>query len=115
MEIETVIITKDGSNVRDGPKEVKTREVKQKVKAAVNSNKRFLSFLKENKIYGRYIKNTVNCLIQDATIDYITKYIKLDCNPINCSFSWSKTSEGYDFWKKHDIAYRATIKNKEKY
>ena len=115
MEIETVIITKDGSNVRDGPKDTKTREVKQKIKAAINSNKRLLSFLKENKIYGRYIKNTVNYLIQDTTVDYIAGYIKQDCNPINFAFAWSKTSEGYNFWRKLDITYRATIKNTEKY
>ena len=103
------------TNARDRPEKAEIQEIKQKIKAAINSNKRLLSFLKENKIYGRYIKNTVNSLIQDTTIDYITKYIKLDCNPINCAFTWSKTSEGYDFWRKYDLAYRATIKNKEKY
>ena len=41
------------------------KKIKQKIKAAINSNKRLLSFLKENKIYGRYIKNTVNSLIQE--------------------------------------------------
>ena len=103
------------TNARDRPEKAEIQEIKQKIKAAINSNKRLLSFLKENKIYGRYIKNTVNSLIQDTTIDYITKYIKLDCNPINCAFTWSKTSEGHEFWRKHDHAYIATIKNKEKY
>ena len=103
------------TNARDRPEKAEIQEIKQKIKAAINSNKRLLSFLKENKIYGRYIKNTVNSLIQDTTIDYITKYIKLDCNPINCAFTWSKTSEGYEFWKKYDSIYRLTIKNKEKY
>ena len=100
------------TNARDRPEKAEIQEIKQKIKAAINSNKRLLSFLKENKIYGRYIKNTVNSLIQDTTIDYITKYIKLDCNPINCAFTWSKTSEGYEFWKKYDSIYRLTIKNK---
>ena len=103
------------TNARDRPEEAEIREIKQKIKKAINNNKTFLNFLKENKIYGRYIKNTVNSLIQDTTIDYITKYIKLDCNPINCAFTWSKTSEGHDFWRRHNLAYRATIKNKEKY
>ena len=115
MEIETVIITKDGSNVRDGPKDTKTREVKQKIKAAINSNKTFLNFLKENKIYGRYVKNTVNSLIQSThKISYITDMIKQDFNPINCAFIWAKTSEKHGFWKKYNLAY-TTIKNKEKY
>ena len=103
------------TNARDRPEKAEIQEIKQKIKKAINSNKRLLSFLKENKVYGRYIKNTVNSLIQDTTIDYITKYIKLDCNPINCAFTWSKTSEGYEFWKKYDSSYRLTIKNKEKY
>lgn len=103
------------TNARDRPEEAKIREIKQKIKRAINSNEKLLSFLKENKIYGRYIKNTVNCLIQDTTVDYIAGYIKQDCNPINFAFTWSKTSEGYNFWKKYNIAYRATIKNKEKY
>ena len=100
------------TNARDRQEKAENQEIKQKIKAAINSNKRILSFLKENKIYGRYIKNTVNSLIQDTTIDYITKYIKLDCNPINCAFTWSKTSEGHKFWYKHNLAYN-TIKNKE--
>lgn len=101
------------TNARDGPRDTETQKIKQRIKTAINSNKRLLSFLKENKIYGRYVKNTVNCLIQDTIIDYITTYIKLDCNPINCAFTWSKTSEGREFWKKYDTAYRATVKNKE--
>ena len=103
------------TNARDRPEKAEIQEIKQKIKKAINSNKTFLNFLKENKIYGRYIKNTVNSLIQDTTIDYITKYIKLDCNPINCAFTWSKTSEGSEFWKKYESIYRLTIKNKEKY
>ena len=102
------------TNARDRPERSEIQEIKQKIKKAINSNKRLLSFLKENKVYGRYIKNTVNCLTQDTTIDYITKYIKLDCNPINCAFTWSETSEGHKFWYKHNLAYK-TIKNKEKY
>ena len=100
------------TNARDRPERSEIQEIKQKIKKAINSNKRLLSFLKENKVYGRYIKNTVNSLIQDTTIDHITKYIKLDCNPINCAFTWSKTSEGHKFWYKHNLAYK-TIKNKE--
>ena len=100
------------TNARDRPEKAEIQEIKQKIKAAINSNKRLLSFLKENKIYGRYIKNTVNCLIQDTTVDYITKYIKLDCNPISCAFTWSKTSEGHKVWYKHNLTYN-TIKNKE--
>ena len=99
------------TNARDRPEEAKIQEIKQKIKAAINSNETLLSFLKENKIYGRFIKNTVNSLIEDTNrVNYVfcvVEKIKRDFNPINCAFTWSKTSEGYEFWRKHDRAYRA--------
>ena len=104
------------TNARDRPEEAKIQKIKQKIKVAINNNETLLGFLKENKIYGRYIKNTVNYLTQCTNaVNYTIETIKLDCNPINCAFTWSKTSEGHEFWKKYDLAYRATIKNKEKY
>ena len=98
------------TNARDRPEEAKIQEIKQKIKKAINSNEKLLSFLKENKIYGRYIKNTVNCLIQKNTdaVNYIAKNIEQDCGPIRFTFTWSKTSEGYDFWRNRDLAYKAT-------
>lgn len=88
------------TNARDRPEKAKIQEIKQKIKAAINSNETLLGFLKENKIYGRYIKNTVNYLMQCTnTVNYTIETIKRDCNPINCAFTWSKTSEGHEFWK----------------
>ena len=104
------------TNARDRPEKAEIQEIKQKIKKAINSNKTFLNFLKENKIYGRYIKNTINSLTQESyNINYVVEEIRQDFNPINCAFTWSKTSEGHEFWRKHDHAYIATIKNKEKY
>lgn len=104
------------TNARDRPERSEILEIKQKIKVAINSNETLLSFLKENKIYGRYIKNTVNYLMQYTnTVNYTIETIKRDCSPINFAFTWSKTSEGHEFWRKLDFAYRATIKNKEKY
>lgn len=110
------------TNARDGPERSEIQKIKQKIKKAINSNKRLLSFLKENKVYGRYIKNTVNALIKEdaGKINYISasypiEKIEQDYCPINCAFTWSRTSEGHEFWRKCDLAYRATIKNKEKY
>ena len=104
------------TNARDRPERSEIQEIKQKIKAAINSNKRLLSFLKENKIYGRFIKNTVNSLIEDTNrVNYVfcvVEKIKRDFNPINCAFTWSETSEGHKFWCKHNLAYK-TIKNKE--
>ena len=104
------------TNARDRPERLEIQKIKKSIKNAINSNKTLLNFLKENKIYGRYIKNTVNSLIQDSyRKSIVVEEIIRDFNPINCAFTWSKTSEGYDFWRKCDLAYRATIKNKEKY
>lgn len=103
------------TNARDRPERSEILEIKQKIKKAINSNEKLLSFLKENKIYGRYIKNTVNCLRQDTEGNDIARYIKQDCNPIIFAFTWLRTSEGSEFWKKYDSIYRLTIKNKERY
>lgn len=105
------------TNARDRPERSEILEIKQKIKKAINSNEKLLSFLKENKIYGRYIKNTVNRLILKNVneVNYVAENIEQDHYPINLAFIWSKTSEGHDFWRKHNLAYRATIKNKEKY
>ena len=79
------------TNARDRPEKAEIQEIKQKIKVAINSNKRLLSFLKENKIYGRYIKNTVNSLIKEdaGKINYISasspiEKIEQDYYPINC-------------------------------
>ena len=101
------------TNARDRPEKAEIQEIKQKIKAAINSNKRLLSFLKENKIYGRYIKNTVNSLIQESyNINYVVEEIRQDFNPISRAFTWANTSEGHDFWRNRNLAYK-TIKNKE--
>lgn len=101
------------TNARDRPEKAEIQEIKQKIKKAINSNKTFLNFLKENKIYGRYIKNTVNSLIQDSyKKSIVVEEIIRNFNPISCAFTWAKTSEGNDFWRKYNLAYN-TIKNKE--
>ena len=101
------------TNARDRPEKAEIQEIKQKIKKAINSNKTFLNFLKENKIYGRYIKNTINSLTQESyNINYVVEEIRQDFNPIVRAFTWSKTSEGHEFWYKRNLAYK-TIKNKE--
>ena len=103
------------TNARDRPEKAEIQAIKQKIKKAINSNKTFLNFLKEKKIYGRYIKNTVNSLIQESyNINYVVEEVRQDFNSFTRAFTWAKTSEGYDFWKKYNLAY-TIIKNKEKY
>lgn len=101
------------TNARDRPERLEIQKIKKSIKNAINSNKTLLNFLKENKIYGRYIKNTVNSLIQDSyRKSIVVEEIIRNFNPINCAFTWSETSEKYEFWKKYSISYN-TIKNKE--
>ena len=103
------------TNARDRPEKAEIQKKKQKIKKAINSNKTFLNFLKENKIYGRYIKNTINSLTQESyNINYVVEEIRQDFNPIVRAFTWANTSEGHDFWRKYNLTYK-TIKNKEKY
>ena len=95
------------TNARDKLEEEEIREIKQKIKKAINSNKTFLNFLKENKIYGRYIKNTINSLIQDSyRKSIVVEEIIRNFNPISCAFTWSETSEGHDFWREYNLTYK---------
>ena len=92
------------ANARDRPEKAEIQKIKQKIKKAINSNERVLSFLKENN---------VNSLIQDSyRKSIVVEKIIQNFNPINCAFTWSETSEGHKFWNKHNLAYK-TIKNKE--
>lgn len=105
---------------RDGPKGLKTTEeklkikrIKQNVKEAIDKNKTFLNFLKENKIYGRYIKNTVNNISKiPYREDFILKSIRNDSDPINYGFTWANTSESHDFWGNQRHSY-IEFKNKK--
>lgn len=99
------------TNIRDGPSY--TSKLKNDIKNTINTNKMLLNFLKEKKIYGRYIKNvTKNIICRPYLVNSVLNSIRYNHYPINCGFTWSETSEGHKFWCKHNLAYK-TIKNKE--
>lgn len=113
-EVEIIVKSRDGpKSLSTIEKSLKIKKIKQNIKNVINENKTFLNFLKENKIYGRYVKNTVNSISKFSyREDTILRSIRSDMSPINYGFSWSATSENYEFWKKYHISY-TEFKNKK--
>ena len=104
------------TNARDRPEKAEIQEIKQKIKKAINSNKTFLNFLKENKILGRYIKNTVNNISKRSCREkFVLSSIRNDSDPINYGFTWSNTSENYNFWSNYRHSYVEFKKSKSIY
>lgn len=98
------------TNVRDGPSY--TSKLKSDIKNTINTNKMLLNFLKEKKIYGRYIKNiTKNIICRPYLVNSVLNNIRYNCNPIDQGFTWGNTSEGHDFWHNYNKTYKK-IKNK---
>lgn len=71
---------------------------------------KFFSFLKENKVYYRFLK----------IVNFDTKYIIEALNEfplciISNAFTWESTEEGHDFWHDLDnkwiIFYKINIRN----
>lgn len=106
----------DQKKLRTIEESLKIKEIKRNVKEAIDKNKTFLNFLKENKIYGRYVKNTVNNISKiPYREDFILKSIKNDSDPINYGFTWICTSEDYNFWRNHSRSYIEFKKSKSIY
>lgn len=98
------------TNVRDGPSY--TSKLKNDIKNTINTNKMLLNFLKEKKIYGRYIKNvTKNIICRPYLVNSVLNNIRYNLNPIDQGFTWGNTSEGHDFWYNYNNTYKK-IKNK---
>lgn len=82
------------------------KDIKGVIKSAISENPSFKQFLKENHVYGRYVKNVTNQILRNGDIsgklikcvhriaynNYSNKEI------INGTISWSSTSEGSDYW-----------------
>ena len=70
----------------------------------MNKKELFISFLKINRIYRRFLKNC------DIPID------KLCIAPIlfvNGAFVFYETEEGHDYWANIDMKWRAYLKKKK--
>ena len=106
-EVEIIVKSRDGpKKLRTTEESLKIKEIKRNVKEAIDKNKTFLNFLKENKIYGRYIKNTVNNISKRSCREkFVLSSIRNDSDPINHGFTWSNTSENYNFWSNYHHSY----------
>lgn len=87
---------------------------KKELKQTINRNKTFLTFLKQEKVYGRYIKNVINSYIDRCNISKgnLLMHIERNIDPIDRGFFWKETSEHDSFWrtlsKKYD-KYKKSI------
>lgn len=98
------------TNVRDGPSY--TNKLKDDIKNTINTNKMLLNFLKEKKIYGRYVKNVTKHIIKYPHLaNGILHSIRCNYDPISHGFAWATTSERHNFWRNYNNTYKE-IKNK---
>lgn len=82
------------------------KDIKRSMKSAISENPSFKQFLEENNAYGRYVKNVTNQIlrsrdISDKLIKCVHRIAHSNYNNreiINCTISWSSTSEGSDYW-----------------
>ena len=60
----------------------------------ITLNREQYKYLKDNGILEQYKANVKSQRTEDRDYSYL-------CNFINCSFTWSETDEGDDFWYEH--------------
>lgn len=92
---------------REPPKEEldKKSEIKNKIKTLLKETPDLDNFLEENHVKGRFIRSFVN--------QHMTTNWNVDCTirgmksglPIMEAFTWSKTTEKFDFWRDLNIKF----------
>lgn len=102
-----MISLKEKSTSKRDPPSQESRERKKLLKQEISKNPKFESFLKENKVYGRFISNFMN-RFEGSSLDY---FKRKTCSihssePINFCLYWADTREGHEFWRKLDSKYR---------
>ena len=70
----------------------------------MNEKELFISFLKKNRIYRRFLKNC------DGPISKFWYSPKIF---ISGSFIFHETEEGHDYWVNIDMKWRAYLKKKQ--
>lgn len=63
-----------------------------------------LRWLKEQKIYGKFINNVIKYS------HYMIRGRQIPLN-LTSAFPWDKTNEGSEFWVEYSIAYEVFLKN----
>lgn len=82
------------------------KDIKGSIKSAISKNPSFKQFLEENHVYGRYVKNVTNQILQNGDIsDKLIRCVHRiaysnfsNKEIINGTIKWSSTSEGSDYW-----------------
>lgn len=69
---------------------------KSEVKEAIACTPELESFLKENRIYGRYVKNIVKSW---GKLERIKQLMESKNDAFATTFAWRHASEGHEFWK----------------
>ena len=101
-----MISLKEKSTPKRDPPSQRDRERKKFLKQEISKNPKFESFLKENKVYGRFVSDFMNRL-EGSSLDYF-KRITCDIHssePINFCLCWVDTREGPEFWRKLNSKY----------
>lgn len=111
----------DAIYIRDNPKA--TALVKNTIKKELKKreNSELYTFLKANKVEGKYIKNTTDKILQLIDVNdpvstelYISETVKAklkSSHPIDSSFTWSKTPQGHTFWNNLNSKFKKTKNN----
>ena len=101
-----MISLKEKSTSKRDPPSQESRERKKLLKQEISKNPKFESFLKENKVYGRFVSNFMNRL-EGSSLDYFKRRTNdiHSSEPINFCLSWPDTREGYEFWRKLNSKY----------
>lgn len=89
------------------PPSLEGKEKKRYLKQEISKNPKLESFLKGNKVYGRFISNYIK-QNDIYNVDRFKENIKKELNtpdPIDSSLIWTKTREGYSFWARLDVKY----------
>lgn len=94
------------STSKRGPPSQESRERKKLLKQEISKNPKFESFLKENKVYGRFISNFMKRCKNYSFQSFKAQTEKVHrSEPINFCLCWSDTREGHEFWRNLDSKY----------
>lgn len=101
-----MISLEEKSTPKRDPPSQENRERKKLLKQEISKNPKFESFLKENKVYGRFISNFMNEHKNCSSDRFKIRLNGLNKpEPINFCLSWDNTREGFSFWQVLNYRY----------
>lgn len=102
---DMISLKKKSTPKRDPPSQ-ESRERKKLLKQEISKNPKFESFLKKNKVYGRFISNFMNETEKRSSDFFKNRISSMHYSePINFSLCWADTREGHEFWRKLNSKY----------